>query len=73
LSGSGCWELVDPFISCIHKIAGSQVDRQVQELYRIVWMQLNAVYPRKLWLITVNNLNPKVIKEKSRNLLQIFI
>eukprot|EP00088_Acartia_fossae_P070615 TRINITY_DN951_c0_g1_i4.p1 TRINITY_DN951_c0_g1~~TRINITY_DN951_c0_g1_i4.p1 ORF type:complete len:1177 (+),score=271.60 TRINITY_DN951_c0_g1_i4:42-3572(+) len=59
LSGSACWELVDPFISSIQSIARGQVARQVQELYRMVWMQLNAVYPRKLWLFTVNNLNPQ--------------
>jgi len=59
LSGSGCWDLVETFISCIQSIASELVARQVQELYRMVWMQLNAVYPRKLWLLTVNNLNPK--------------
>lgn len=29
-------------------------------MFRSVWMVLNSLYPRKLWLLTVNNLSPKV-------------
>ena len=48
---------------------GENVPRQVQDLYRSVWLNLNAVYPRKLWLLTVNHLR---LKESvvSRNLTQ---
>jgi integrator complex subunit 2 len=50
-------------------VLGEGVPRQVQDLYRSVWLNLNAVYPRKLWLLTVNNLR---VKESvvSRNLTQ---
>ncbi len=40
-------------------VLGEGVPRQVQDLYRSVWLNLNAVYPRKLWLLTVNNLRLK--------------
>jgi hypothetical protein len=50
-------------------VLGEGVPRQVQDLYRSVWLNLNAVYPRKLWLLTVNHLR---LKESvvSRNLTQ---
>merc|ERR1740128_29006 len=59
LPPSRAWELAEVFISNIKCVIHHSVPRQVQELYRSVWMILNSVYPRKLWLITVNHLAPK--------------
>ncbi|XP_023344126.1 integrator complex subunit 2 [Eurytemora carolleeae] len=59
LSPNKAWELVDVFIRRILDISVDTVPRHVQELYRSVWMVLNSLYPRKLWLLTVNNLSPK--------------
>jgi len=59
LPASRAWDLAEVLINNIRDVIKDGVPRQVQELYRGVWMNLNSVYPRKLWLLTVNNLTPK--------------
>ena len=42
------------------------VPRHTQELYKQVWSRLNTVYPRQLWLMTVNSLtqSPAITAEE---------
>lgn len=52
------WEMAPTFVSQISSIVREGVPRHTQELYKQVWLRLNTVYPRQLWLMTVNCLTP---------------
>jgi len=52
------WPLAETLVSNIKSVLSPSTPRQVQELYKDVWMNLNSVFPRKLWLLTVNALTP---------------
>nr|CAG4643017.1 EOG090X0154 [Ilyocryptus agilis] len=48
------WPVANTFISYFRSVLGQTVPRQVQELYRQVWLRLNSILPRQLWVMTVN-------------------
>nr|CAG4641461.1 EOG090X0154 [Eurycercus lamellatus] len=48
------WPIASTFISHFRAILDPAVPRQVQELYRQVWLRLNSILPRQLWVMTVN-------------------
>ena len=48
------WPAAQAFISHFRSVLDETVPRQVQELYRQVWLRLNAILPRQLWVMTVN-------------------
>nr|CAG4642304.1 EOG090X0154 [Evadne anonyx] len=48
------WPLANAFISRFRSILDDGVPRQVQDMYRQVWLRLNSVFPRQLWVMTVN-------------------
>jgi len=52
------WQLCPALVSNIDTLLGQTVPRHTQELYKQVWLRLNTVYPRQLWiwLLTVNSL-----------------
>ena len=50
------WQLCPALVSNIDTLLGQTVPRHTQELYKQVWLMLNTVYPRQLWLLTVNSL-----------------
>lgn len=52
------WSLAESFIRYFKKILEPSVPRLIQELYKQVWMKLNTILPRQLWLLTINALMP---------------
>lgn len=52
------WSLAEVFIRYFKKILEPAVPRLIQELYKQVWMKLNTILPRQLWLLTINALMP---------------
>jgi len=51
------WSVSNILVSNIRTFLDPRVPRHTQELFKQVWLRLNTVYPRKLWLLTVNSLN----------------
>jgi len=51
------WSVSNILVSSIRTFLDPRVPRHTQELFKQVWLRLNTVYPRKLWLMTVNSLN----------------
>jgi len=60
------WQLCPALVSNIDTVLGHTVPRHTQELYKQVWLRLNTVYPRQLWLLTVNSLTtpPSITQEE---------
>ena len=60
------WQLAPSLVSGVRTVLGPGVARHSQELYRQVWTRLNTVYPRHLWLMTVNSLcqSPRISAEE---------
>ena len=60
------WQLAASLVSGMRTVLGPGVARHSQELYRQVWTRLNTVYPRHLWLMTVNSLSqpPRISAEE---------
>jgi integrator complex subunit 2 len=52
------WPLATIFIRYFKKILEDSVPRQIQELYKQVWIKLNTILPRHLWVMTINALMP---------------
>lgn len=50
------WPLAETFVKYIRCFLGEHVPRHTQELYRDVWLRLNTVLPRCLWIMTINAL-----------------
>lgn len=50
------WPFAETFVRYIKNVLGDQVPRHIQELYREVWLRLNTVLPRCLWIMTINSL-----------------
>ena len=51
------WSAAPVLVSHIRTVLQPRVPRHTQQLYKQVWLRLNTVYPRQLWLATVNSLN----------------
>ena len=60
------WSAASVLATHIRTILSPQVPRHTQELYKQVWSRLNTVYPRQLWLMTVNSLteSPAITAEE---------
>ncbi|XP_004929281.1 integrator complex subunit 2 [Bombyx mori] len=50
------WPFAEIFVKYIKSVLGDKVPRHIQELYREVWLRLNTVLPRCLWIMTINAL-----------------
>lgn len=50
------WPFAEIFVKYFKSVLGDQVPRHIQELYREVWLRLNTVLPRCLWIMTINAL-----------------
>lgn len=50
------WPFAESFVRYFKSVLGDQVPRHIQELYREVWLRLNTVLPRCLWIMTINAL-----------------
>ena len=60
------WSAASVLTKHMRTILSPQVPRHTQELYKQVWSRLNTVYPRQLWLMTVNSLteSPAITAEE---------
>jgi integrator complex subunit 2 len=52
------WSNAVIMIKYFKKILEPSVPRLIQELYKQVWMKLNTILPRQLWVMTINALMP---------------
>ncbi|PZC78825.1 integrator complex subunit 2 [Helicoverpa armigera] len=50
------WPYAETFVKYFKNVLGDQVPRHIQELYHEVWLRLNTVLPRCLWIMTINAL-----------------
>ncbi|KAL0849125.1 hypothetical protein ABMA28_013475 [Loxostege sticticalis] len=50
------WPFAEVFVRYFKSVLGDKVPRHIQELYREVWLRLNTVLPRCLWIMTINAL-----------------
>lgn len=69
-SPTDLWPLAGTMIRYFKKILGSTVPRLIQELYKNVWIRLNTVFPRRLWVLSINALMPEDAVTKNFNLTQ---
>lgn len=58
MSATDVWPLAELLIQYFKKILGDDVPRLIQELYKQVWIRLNTVLPRRLWIMSINALMP---------------
>lgn len=50
------WPFADVLVGYARSMLDEDVPRYLQDLYKDVWLRLNTVLPRKLWVMTVKNL-----------------
>ncbi|XP_053600461.1 integrator complex subunit 2 [Plodia interpunctella] len=50
------WPFAEIFVKYFKSVLADQVPRHIQELYREVWLRLNTVLPRCLWIMSINAL-----------------
>ncbi|KAG0711639.1 Integrator complex subunit 2 [Chionoecetes opilio] len=50
------WPLAGPLVSSIKCLLKPDIPRKVLDIYKQVWMRLNALFPRRLWAMTVEGL-----------------
>ncbi|CAH0700684.1 unnamed protein product [Spodoptera exigua] len=50
------WPYAETFVKYFKSVLGDEVPRHIQELYHEVWLRLNTVLPRCLWIMTINAL-----------------
>ncbi|ENN81449.1 hypothetical protein YQE_02142, partial [Dendroctonus ponderosae] len=50
------WPFAESFAQFAKSVLGSNIPRYLQDLYKDVWLRLNTVLPRRLWVLTVKNL-----------------
>lgn len=53
------WPLARIFIQYFKSILDTNVPRLIQKLYRQIWIRLNTVLPRRLWIMTIQALMPE--------------
>ncbi|XP_038222406.1 integrator complex subunit 2 [Zerene cesonia] len=68
------WPFAEIFVKHVKSVLGEEVPRHIQELYREVWLRLNTVLPRCLWILTINalldiNSNAKTVTVTQENVL----
>ncbi|OQR68982.1 integrator complex subunit 2-like [Tropilaelaps mercedesae] len=55
---SELWPFAAPLVSALPGLISPTMPRQVVEKARALWFRLNQVYPRRLWVLTVNAFRP---------------
>lgn len=58
-SPTDLWPVASVFIHYFKKILDETIPRVIQELYKNVWIRLNSVLPRRLWVMSINALIPE--------------
>ncbi|CAH1402206.1 unnamed protein product [Nezara viridula] len=59
LPPSDLWEFAPVIMKHFRQALDQSVPRYIQELYKQVWLRLNSVLPRCLWVMTINALLPE--------------
>lgn len=54
LPSSDVWKFSDVVIGSIREMLSPDTPRQIKDLYKNVWFEMNRVFPRKLWSVTCN-------------------
>ncbi|XP_077292216.1 integrator complex subunit 2 [Arctopsyche grandis] len=55
-SPTDIWPFAETYVHFFKTVLGDKVSRHIQELYRQVWLRLNTVLPRSLWVMSINAL-----------------
>lgn len=63
------WPLAAPITASIKCLLQHGVPRKVLDTYRQVWMRLNSLFPRRLWAMSVEGLQPEQPQSKLRKAL----
>lgn len=63
------WPLAAPITASIKCLLQPGVPRKVLDTYRQVWMRLNSLFPRRLWAMSVEGLQPEQPQSKLRKAL----
>ncbi|XP_018328065.1 integrator complex subunit 2 [Agrilus planipennis] len=50
------WPFAEVFTHYVKELLDENVPRHLQDLYKDVWLRLNTVLPRRLWVLTVKSL-----------------
>ncbi|XP_052866771.1 integrator complex subunit 2 [Anopheles cruzii] len=58
-SPTDLWPVAPTFIRYFKHTLSYTVPLLLQELYRQVWMHLNTIFPRRLWVMSINALMPE--------------
>ncbi|KFB40539.1 AGAP003033-PA-like protein [Anopheles sinensis] len=69
-SPTDLWPLAPTFIRYFKHTLNHTVPLLLQELYRQVWMRLNTIFPRRLWVMSINALMPSDAVTKNFTLTQ---
>lgn len=59
LPPSNLWQFAPIVMKHLRRTLDPSVPRYIQELYKQVWLRLNSVLPRCLWVMTINALLPE--------------
>ncbi|XP_055840595.1 integrator complex subunit 2 isoform X2 [Episyrphus balteatus] len=54
------WRFATVFVKNINKMLETSVPRLIKELYRKVWLRLNSILPKRLWVETINAVMPQM-------------
>lgn len=54
------WPLAPTFVSKLPSLLAEGIDRDILVKAKKVWWKLNSIFPRNLWVMTVNALKPHV-------------
>lgn len=53
------WQFATIFVKNLNKMFENNCPRLIRELYRKVWLRLNTILPKRLWVDTINAVLPK--------------
>ena len=51
------WQFSDLLVSHVKEFMEPSTPQLVRELFGRLWFHMNAVFPRKLWTMTINHVN----------------
>ena len=57
LPASEIWQFSDLIVSHIKHFMDPKTPQLIRELFGQLWFHMNAVFPRKLWTLTINHVN----------------
>uniref|UniRef100_A0A182Q203 Integrator complex subunit 2 n=1 Tax=Anopheles farauti TaxID=69004 RepID=A0A182Q203_9DIPT len=69
-SPTDLWLLAPTLIRYFKHTLNHTIPQLLQELYRQVWLRLNTIFPRRLWVMSINALMPEDTVTKNYTLTQ---